>query len=191
MTRRKRSHGCLYTLLFLPFSLGLALVWWIFRLALYITVYLVILCFTLLWCILSSFFDLIFHKSVSPVVCNSGEEYELVCCQRLKQHGFTQIETTKRSGDHGIDIFAKRAGQTYAIQCKYYSSPVGNHAVQEAYSGCAYYKRQIPVVLTNSTFTSAARNEASTIGVELWDKNRIPFSSNRAIKNLFYNRKRR
>lgn len=68
----------------------------------------------------------------------TGEEYEQKCCKQLKRKGFYGIETTPRTGDHGIDIIAYGKGKKYAIQCKFYSSAVGNHAVQEAYSGCEY-----------------------------------------------------
>ena len=110
--------------------------------------YVMIFCFYVVWFLISGIFKLIWnlisHKgSGFHTTCTTGEEYEVMCCQKLKQHGFTHIETTPKSGDHGIDILAHRAGKKYAIQCKYYSSPVGNHAIQEAYSGCAYYRYDI------------------------------------------------
>lgn len=105
----------------------------------------------------------------------SGEDYERAMCRKLRRYGFRKIRATAASGDHGTDILAVRKGISYAIQCKYYSYPVGNHAVQEAYTGCAYYGCDVPAVLTNSTFTANARREAERIGVELWQENRIPF----------------
>mgnify|MGYP003103728532 FL=1 len=178
--RRKKSPGCLYTLFMWPFELTISLMIWIFKLLLYLMWYSILFCFYIVWYVLVGMFNItvsiIFHKKTGfNAPCNSGEEYEIACCQILKQYGFTHIETTKRSGDHGIDILAKRNGKKYAIQCKYYSSTVGNHAVQEAYSGCSYYGYDIPVVLTNSTFTSNAQDEARRLGVHLWAQNRIPF----------------
>ena len=185
MARRKKSSGCLETLFFLPISLAFVLSWYIFKIALYVMLYLAIFAFYLIWYIVAGLFGLIFHKSQFRAECNSGEEYEHICCQKLKQHGFTHIQTTPRTGDHGIDILTKRAGKKYAIQCKYYSSSVGNRAVQEAFSGCSYYGYDIPVVLTNNVFTTNAIDEARKLGVQLWPQNRIPFSDKSFFSNLF------
>ncbi len=190
MARRTKSHGCLYTLIIGPFELTLRFLGCFLKLGLYFTMYVMIFCFYVVWFLISGIFKLIWnlisHKgSGFHTTCTTGEEYEVMCCQKLKQHGFTHIETTPKSGDHGIDILAHRAGKKYAIQCKYYSSPVGNHAIQEAYSGCAYYRYDIPVALTNNTFTKNAIDEAKNIGVQLWPQNKIPFSNKSMFRGLF------
>ena len=41
--------------------------------------------------------------------------------------------------------------------------------MQEAYTGCSYYDCDIPVVITNSSFTKNAIEEAQTLGVKLID----------------------
>ena len=99
----------------------------------------------------------------------SGQEYELSCIRYLKARGFREIELTPASGDQGIDILATKKKIRYGIQCKYYSHPVGNKAVQEAYSGAAFYDCDVPVVMTNTGFTASATELADTIGVMLWD----------------------
>jgi hypothetical protein len=104
----------------------------------------------------------------------TGEEYERWCCRQLDKKGFYDIKITKRAGDHGIDIIARAGRKLYAIQCKFYAHTVGNFAVQEAYTGCAYYECDVPVVLTNSTFSKPAVREAEKLEVELWPENSIP-----------------
>ena len=64
-----------------------------------------------------------------------GFEFEKRCAAFLKTKGYHKITVTPPSGDQGIDIIAYKSGLKYGIQCKYYSAPVGNKAVQEAYSG--------------------------------------------------------
>ena len=189
MAKRKKSHGCLYTLFLWPMSLTFALMGFVLKIVLYLMLYLAIFCFYLIWYIIVGLFNLFFHKSSFHTTCNTGEEYELICCQQLKQHGFTHVKTTPRTGDHGIDILAKRAGKTYAIQCKYYSNSVGNHAIQEALSGCKYYDCDIPVVLTNNTFTRNAIDEAKKVGVQLWAQNKIPFSNKSLFNGIFKKQK--
>lgn len=103
----------------------------------------------------------------------TGEEFEEFCADILRGNGYTNVEVTKASGDHGIDVLATKDGLKYAIQCKRYSKPVGNKAVQEAYSGKAIYKADVAVVMSNMDFTSQAIDDARKLGVELWDRNKI------------------
>lgn len=98
----------------------------------------------------------------------TGEDYEQYVAKRLLTLGYKQIRMTKASGDHGADIIAVDPnGISCAIQCKYYSSSVGNKAVQEALSGSAYYGCQRAIVITNNDFTRQAIEDANRIGVEL------------------------
>ena len=99
----------------------------------------------------------------------TGYDYEEYCCRYLKSKGYKHIKQTPRAKDHGIDIIAQKRRKKYAFQCKYYGKKVGNRAVQEAYTGCSYYDCDIPVVITNSTFTKNAIEEAQTLGVKLID----------------------
>ena len=46
-----------------------------------------------------------------------------------------------------IEIIAEKNGMKYAVQCKHYSSNVGNHAVQEAFSGKSIYNADVAVVM--------------------------------------------
>ena len=85
----------------------------------------------LVWLILSSpvRFWRFLNRRPDPHVI--GEKYERKICRNLKRHGFHHIYHTPPSGDHGVDIIAFKNGYSFAIQCKYYSYPVGNRAVQE------------------------------------------------------------
>lgn len=103
----------------------------------------------------------------------SGDEFEYFCADILRGNGYKDVEVTKASGDHGIDVLARKDGLTYAIQCKRYSKPVGNKAVQEAYSGKAIYHADIAVVMSNMEFTAQAVEDARRLNVELWDRNKI------------------
>ena len=109
-----------------------------------------------------------------------GYEFEYYCAELLERKGFIEVEVTKGSGDYGIDILAEKEGVTYAIQCKCYSSNVGNDAVQQALAGKKFYKRDIAVVLTNQYFTPQAKEEASVFGVKLWDRTKL----NEFVQNI-------
>ena len=102
-----------------------------------------------------------------------GHDFEHLCADALRANGYKQVKVTQASGDYGIDVLAQNNGVSYAIQCKRYNSPVGNHAVQEAYAGAAYYGSSVPVVLTNQDFTPAAREMAASLGVKLWGRSEL------------------
>lgn len=101
----------------------------------------------------------------------TGYEYEEECADDLRLMGYTNVETTPKSGDQGIDIIAWKDGLKYGIQCKHYQGSVGNKAVQEAHSGAQYYDCDVAVVMTNSTFTESTKDLAHKIGVKLWSSN--------------------
>ena len=99
----------------------------------------------------------------------NGHKFEYKCAQMLRRKGFHHVEVTKKSGDQGVDIIAYKRFSKYAIQCKYYSYPVGNKAVQEVYAGGKYYDCDRCIVMTNGTFTKAAISAANKLDVKLWD----------------------
>ena len=103
----------------------------------------------------------------------SGEEFEEWCASLLRKSGFTDIETTSVTGDQGVDIIADKFGVRYAIQCKCCSQDVGNASVQEVTAGREYYKCDIGVVMTNSYFTSSAKQLAVANKIRLWDRDKL------------------
>lgn len=98
-----------------------------------------------------------------------GKKYEKYCCEYLKKHGFHHIQLTKTSNDQGIDILAYKNHKKYGFQCKYYDTPVGNFAVQEAFTGAAYYNCDKACVITNTTFTRSALQLAEETDVLLYE----------------------
>lgn len=81
----------------------------------------------------------------------TGEEFELFCSSIIEENGYS-VDLTKRSGDQGVDIIVD---STIGIQCKMYSNPVGNGAVQEIVAGLKYYGLQNGFVVTNTCFTKS------------------------------------
>lgn len=98
-----------------------------------------------------------------------GFQFEYRCAELLRNRGFHKVSVTKSVGDQGIDVIAYKNGEKYGIQCKYYTHTVGNKAVQEAYSGAGFYDCNHAVVMTNSTFSRAARELAEKLDVELME----------------------
>ena len=96
-----------------------------------------------------------FDDNMSPV------DFELFCAEQLKQSGW-DAQITKASRDQGVDVIAEKNGLRIVLQCKLYTRPVGNKAVQEAAAAKAHEKADYGIVVTNSDYTSAAEQLAST-----------------------------
>ena len=94
------------------------------------------------------------------------EQYEELCADHMRSCGY-DVRLTKASGDQGVDVIATKAGMTVVIQCKLYSSPVGNKAVQEVYSGKKFLAADVAVVVSNNEFTDSAKQLAHTVNVLL------------------------
>lgn len=84
------------------------------------------------------------------------------------------VETTKASGDQGVDLILTGKGSRIAVQAKGYGDSVGNGAIQEVHTGMIYYECDRCVAVTNSTFTSAAKELAAKVGCLLVDGSQIP-----------------
>lgn len=116
----------------------------------------------------------------SPVFEGSGHEYEYHLLDRLQNETTVNAEVTSGSGDQGADLLVYFEGETFAIQAKHYSSPVGNKAVQEAFSALTYYKADHAVVVANSGFTRSANELALRTGVKCVNESQLisMFASN-------------
>lgn len=101
-----------------------------------------------------------FNDSMTPI------EFEHYCADILNEYGW-DARVTQASGDQGVDVIAHRNGITLAVQCKLYSSPVGNKAVQEVYSAKQHIGADYAVVVTNNTYTKSAIELSNTTGVIL------------------------
>lgn len=105
--------------------------------------------------------------SMEKVDSMDGFEFERFCAFVLKNNGYRHVNVTQESGDQGVDIIASRNKKKYGIQCKRYNGLVGNHAVQEVWSGCDYYDLDEAIVLSNSEFSDSAQELATELGVQL------------------------
>ncbi len=96
-----------------------------------------------------------FHEGMSPA------EFEHYCAAVLREAKWT-ARVTQASGDQGVDIVADKRGMRIVIQCKKYSKPVGNRAVQEIVAAIAHEGAQRGVVVATSDYTPAAEKLAAS-----------------------------
>lgn len=133
---------------------------------------------------------------------NNGKDFEAYMATVYKGLGFSAWTTTELrasknlpktvllrggSGEQGVDVVvyfpqARQIGNGVydglLVQCKQYSSTVGNKAIQEIFSAIPMYsqhfkKRFKPVVVTNNYFTKQAMDLAMSNGVNLMNREQL------------------
>lgn len=113
------------------------------------------------------------HYELEEIDSMEGHEFEHWCADLLRKIGFQKVTVTQGSGDQGVDILAEKDGIRYAIQCKCYSSDLGNKPIQEVNTGKAIYHCHVGAVITNRHFTPGGKQAAEATGVLLWDRDWI------------------
>jgi restriction system protein len=101
-----------------------------------------------------------FRSDMSP------SDFEVFCAERLRHSGW-DARVTARGRDQGIDVIAEKSGIRIVLQCKLYTGPVGNKAVQEIAAGVAHEKAHLGAVVSNNRYTSPAEQLAATNGILL------------------------
>lgn len=107
----------------------------------------------------------------------SPAEFETFCAEQLRGGGWI-ARVAGQPGDQGADVVAEKNGVVIAVQCKKYTRPVGNKAVQEAAAARAHQNANYGIVVTNNKYTKAAEHLAKTNNVFL-----LHF---RDLKRLYY-----
>ncbi|MBM0067945.1 restriction endonuclease [Alkalicoccobacillus gibsonii] len=99
-----------------------------------------------------------------------GFQFEFYLVALFNMLGYRPAET-QQSHDYGADLVLKGRNKI-VIQAKRYKfkNRVGIDAVQQVYAAQAYYKAQESWVITNSRYTSGAKNLAKACGVKLLDR---------------------
>ena len=125
--------------------------------------------FNIYWIkITSEYLDKTENEQTIKMVVKNGIDYENFVEKYLQNLGYNVIRTPK-TGDQGVDLIAEKDNDRKAIQCKYYSRPVGNKAVQEVITGANFYQCTSAAVISNSSFTKSAQQLAQNSNVELFN----------------------
>lgn len=106
-------------------------------------------------------------ESLDPI------QYEHHCADLLRNSGW-DTRVTQASSDQGIDVIASYGNIKAVLQCKKYSQPVGNAAVQEIIAGKQFEQAHVAAVVSNATFTQSAKQLANATGVFLLHHSELP-----------------
>lgn len=116
---------------------------------------------------------LVSNEIIEPYVLHTnGYEFEDYIANTLREDGW-ETRLTKKSGDQGLDVFVYDENYKVALQCKRYSYPVGNSAIQEIHAAADFIGASHAVVITTSTYTSSAKELAEALGVILLHENEL------------------
>lgn len=119
-------------------------------------------------------------ESVQNLLDLDGFEFEQLLvrlCQEIPE--FDEVRRTRSRADGGIDLVAVNktpfVGGRVAIQAKRYAphNKVDIAAVREIIGSISQREFTKGIIITTSSFTSAARQEAERLGVELYDGERL------------------
>ena len=113
----------------------------------------------------------------------NGYDFEAYVANLYSLLGYKVLNLTSKSGDQGADIIIEKDSIKYAVQVKFYSSPVGNKAIQEGVAAKSYYKTHKAMVVTNSTYTKQAEELAKANDVILINGDKLE-----ELKNEIANR---
>lgn len=100
-----------------------------------------------------------------------GVVFERYVAALLQSQGY-RTTMTPPSSDFGVDIIAAKDGVRTAVQVKRYRSKLDQTAIREAIAGMSVRKYNCTkaMVVTNSTFTNAAKFLANESGCKLIDR---------------------
>lgn len=114
----------------------------------------------------------IFDSRLSSIDQMDGTEFEKFLVPFFENLGY-KAQHIGKAGDFGADLILTKDGIRTAVQAKCYSGTVGLDAVREAAAARPHYKAQRAMVVTNSSFTSAAIQLAVSNQVILWDRQHL------------------
>lgn len=98
-------------------------------------------------------------------------DFEHFVARLLKEMGY-KTEVTKKTGDFGTDIIAKKGNKITAVQCKRHNEKnlVGNKLIQQLLGSMNFYHATQCIFVTTSYYTKPAIKQAENAPIELWDK---------------------
>lgn len=106
----------------------------------------------------------------------SGVEFENVCQALVEKMGLT-TQTTKASGDGGIDLIAYNSqpllSGKYIIQCKRYTGSVGEPIIRDLYGVITSERANKGILMTTGHFTKSAISFAEGKPIELIDGEKL------------------
>lgn len=98
----------------------------------------------------------------------SGTQFEEFVASLFRNLGYV-TQLTPGSGDHGVDILIRKAGQLGAVQCKRWTDAVGEPVIRDFLGSMLSASATVGYVAATTTFTDQARAFAHKHSIQLLD----------------------
>lgn len=102
----------------------------------------------------------------------SGRDFERLLAELFRRQGFS-VCLTPYCGDDGCDVVIEKSGRKAVVQAKRAKGTVGIKAIQQVVASKAKYGAADAYCVTNSRYTSAAKELARVNKVLLWDRDKL------------------
>ncbi|MCE7982554.1 MAG: restriction endonuclease [Caldilinea sp. CFX5] len=109
------------------------------------------------------------QADLSSLDALEGIAFEHFVADLLASRGY-KTEVTQASNDYGIDVIAFKDNIRFGVQVKRYTGSVSRTAISDAVAGARHWQCHASMVVTNSYFTSSAKQLADSTGCILIDR---------------------
>lgn len=108
------------------------------------------------------------NKCIEDIRRLSWQEFELFVGEALRQQGYTVLEYGGGGADGGIDLIARKSGETMLVQCKHWKNRrVGVKVIREVFGLLMAEEATKALIVTTGQFTEAAHSFANNKTVQL------------------------
>lgn len=109
------------------------------------------------------------ESNIKDIDQMTGRQFEEYIGTLFSSFGYA-VTYTPTTGDYGADLILKKGQEVIVVQAKRYKQSVGVKAVQEVLPAMKFYKGNIALVITNSTYTKQALLLAKHNDVRMVDR---------------------
>jgi restriction system protein len=108
------------------------------------------------------------QKDITSIRSLSWKQFEELVGEAYRRQGFTVLENESAGADGGVDLWLKKDGNRYLVQCKQWKSQkVGVSVVREMYGLVSAHHATGAIIITSGTFTQEARTFAHDKNLDL------------------------
>lgn len=125
------------------------------------------------------------NEKIEDILNMDGTEFEQFIASIFRRRGYF-VELTQASGDHGIDLIARKEDEYIAIQCKRWGNIVGEPIVRDFYGSLIHTGAKLGILFTSKSFSKQAYDFIKGKPILLIDLEGLLkiMSSNESIRKL-------
>ncbi len=102
----------------------------------------------------------------------TGPMFEELILEHFRELGY-KGRMTPPTADYGADLVLENDQERIVTQIKRWNQKVGIEAVQQVVAAISHYSADRGMVVTNSFFTSNAKQLAKSNNIEMWDREKL------------------